>query len=172
MARYQAADRVATTQLIEKLSPSLLRFFIMQESTRSEAEDLLQEAWLQIHKARHTYRTGAPVLPWIFTIARHVRIDGYRKRRRISKNESAVEVLPERPKPSPKHPARIPDFETLMSWLPESQREVLTLLKVNGLSLEETATVTASTVGAIKQKASRAYATLRAALQNRSSDKK
>ena len=126
-----------------------------------EAEDLLQNTWLRIHKARHTYRAGAPVLPWVFAIAKHVRVDGYRKRRRIQQYESATESLPERPLPQDAAPAEVPTFESLIADLPESQREVLTMLKVNGLSLEEVALATASTVGAVKQKASRAYAKLR-----------
>ena len=48
-----------------------------------------------------------------------------------------------------------------MSHLPETQREVVRLLKVEGLSLEEVARITASTVGAVKQKAHRAYTRLR-----------
>jgi RNA polymerase sigma-70 factor (ECF subfamily) len=49
--------------------------------------------------------------------------------------------------------------------LPESQREVLIMLKVNGLSVEEIARATSSTVGAVKQKAHRAYEKLRNLLQ-------
>src|SRR6478735_8789356 len=95
LERYQQADAQATTELIRRLSPDLLRFFLAQETTRAEAEDLLQNTWLRIHKARHTYRAGAPVLPWVFAIARHVRVDDYRKRRRIRQYESATDSLPE-----------------------------------------------------------------------------
>jgi RNA polymerase sigma-70 factor (ECF subfamily) len=59
-------------------------------------------------------------------------------------------------------PAEVPTFEALIADLPDSQREVLTMLKVNELSLEEIAQATSSTVGAVKMKASRAYAKLRA----------
>lgn len=166
LVRYQQADVQATTALIQRLSPDLLRFFLAREATRMEAEDLLQNTWLQIHKARHTYRAGAPVLPWVFAIARHVRIDGYRKRRRIQQYESVTESLPERPSLQDAAPAAAPTFESLIADLPESQREVLTMLKVNGLSLEEVALATSSTVGAVKQKASRAYAKLRTVLSN------
>jgi RNA polymerase sigma-70 factor (ECF subfamily) len=49
--------------------------------------------------------------------------------------------------------------------LPQSQREVIFMLKVSGMSLEEVARATASTVGAVKQKAHRAYAALRRMLE-------
>jgi RNA polymerase sigma-70 factor, ECF subfamily len=163
---YQQADAHATTELIRRLSPELLRFFFAQETTRTEAEDLLQNTWLRIHKARHTYRTGAPVLPWVFAIAKHVRVDGYRKRRRIQRYESVPESLPECPSPQGSPRAETTTFESLIADLPDSQREVLTLLKVNGLSLDEVARATSSSVGAVKQKASRAYAKLRTLLSS------
>jgi RNA polymerase sigma-70 factor (ECF subfamily) len=163
---YQQADAEATTELIRRLSPDLLRFFLAQQTTRTEAEDLLQNTWLRIHKARHTYRTGAPVLPWVFAIAKHVRVDGYRKRRRIQRYESVPESLPECPSPQETPRAETPTFESLIADLPQSQREVLTMLKVNGLSLDEVARATSSSVGAVKQKASRAYAKLRTLLSS------
>jgi len=166
LERYQNADVPATTELIERLSPELLRFFLAQESTRAEAEDLVQNTWLRIHKSRHTYRAGAPVLPWVFAIARHVRVDDYRRRRRIRHYESATDSLPEFASQKDARPVETLTFESLIAELPESQREVLTMLKVNGLTLEEVALATCSSVGAVKQKASRAYAKLRILLRN------
>jgi RNA polymerase sigma-70 factor (ECF subfamily) len=49
----------------------------------------------------------------------------------------------------------------LVAALPDAQREVVTMLKVGGLTLEEVARATSSTVGAVKQKAHRAYERLR-----------
>jgi RNA polymerase sigma-70 factor (ECF subfamily) len=104
------------------------------------------------------------VLPWVFAIAKHVRVDGYRKRRRIQQYEIATESLPEGPPPQESPRAETLTFESLIANLPPSQREVLTMLKVNGLSLDEIARATCSSVGAVKQKASRAYAKLRTLL--------
>jgi RNA polymerase sigma-70 factor (ECF subfamily) len=109
---------------------------------------------------------SAPVLPWVFAIAKHVRVDGYRKRRRIQQYEIGTESLPEGLPPQESPRAETPSFESLIANLPESQREVLTMLKVNGLSLDEVARATASSVGAVKQKASRAYAKLRTLLSS------
>jgi RNA polymerase sigma-70 factor (ECF subfamily) len=163
---YQKADAHATTELIQRLSSDLLRYFLAQEATRMEAEDLLQNTWLRIHKARHTYRPGALVLPWVFAIAKHVRVDGYRKFRRIQLRESATDRLPEAAAAQEPFAGETLTFEHLIASLPKSQREVLTMLKVNGLSLEEVALATSSTVGSVKQKASRAYAKLRTLLSS------
>ena len=63
MARYQEGDTAAASALIDRLSPRLYRFFAAQLDSRADADDLLQETWLRIHRVRHTYRPGQPVLP-------------------------------------------------------------------------------------------------------------
>lgn len=146
--------------LVRALSPALLRYFCAQAGSREKADDLLQETWLRIHRVRHTYRPGEPVIPWVYAIARRVRIDGYRRMRRVASHEVPMDVLPERSLETEQRAAP-PTFDALVSALPESQREVITMLKVGGLSLEEVARATSSTVGAVKQKAHRAYERLR-----------
>jgi RNA polymerase sigma-70 factor (ECF subfamily) len=71
-----------------------------------------------------------------------------------------MEVLPEAPAQDYTQ-STLPAFETLVAALPVGQREVITMLKVGGLSLEEVARATSSTVGAVKQKVHRAYERLR-----------
>ncbi len=163
MVRYQKADPAAAAELIEAVSPQLHRFFLAQDISRRYADDLLQDTWLRIHQARHTYRSGEPVLPWLYAIARHVRVDSYRKTRRVEIHEQQVEALPE---PTGAAPQSAPsaDVEHLLRELPASQREVLVMLKVSGMSLEEVARATSSTIGSVKQKAHRAYEKLRSAL--------
>jgi RNA polymerase sigma-70 factor, ECF subfamily len=95
MMRYPQADSEAVMILIERLSPQLYRFFASEMGSRTEAEDMLQDAWLQIHRVRHTCRPGAPLLPWVYGIARCVQVDNYRRRRRIKSHEIGVDELPE-----------------------------------------------------------------------------
>lgn len=162
MEGYQKADRAATTELVERLSPMLLRFLAGPLQTRPFAEDMLQDCWLRIHKARHSYRQGTPVLPWVFAIARHTRVDVYRRRRRIDMRESSIEEKSDAFQPQATSPsAPDPDLWRLVGQLPESQQEVIRMLKISGLSLEEAANATGTSVGAIKQKAHRAYEKLR-----------
>jgi RNA polymerase sigma-70 factor, ECF subfamily len=164
MTRYQQADTAAAAALVDLLSPQLFRFFAGQMGNRSDAEDMLQEVWLRIHRVRHTYRPGDAVLPWVYAIAHRVRIDNYRKRSRIASRELGSDVVPE-PRVRTGRDPELPPFDEMVAELPESQREVLVLLKVNGLSIEEVARATASTPGAVKQKAHRAYERLRGVLK-------
>jgi len=161
MVRYQDGDFAAATVLIESISPRLHRFFIAQSMSRVDADDLLQETWLRIHKVRHTYRPGEPALPWFYAIARHIRVDHYRKSLRTAEGERELgQMSKEASAPSPESRAR-GDFEALLAPLSQSQREVIAMLKMEGMSLEEVARATSSSVGSVKQKAHRAYKKLR-----------
>ncbi|MGB6942980.1 MAG: RNA polymerase sigma factor [Bryobacteraceae bacterium] len=165
MTRYQKADAAAVEELVTRISPPLLRFFGRSGIGQSDAEDLLQDCWIRIHRSRHTYRSAEPVMPWIYAIARHTRLDSYRKQRRLESREVLVASIPEGLHQTA--PEAVPEedlFERLVASLPDAQREVIAMLKVAGMSIEEVARATSSTPGAVKQKAHRAYTALRRAL--------
>jgi RNA polymerase sigma-70 factor, ECF subfamily len=161
MARYQAGDFAAATALIECIGPQLHRFFMAQSASRSDADDLLQETWLRIHRVRHTYRPGEPVLPWFYAIARRVRIDHYRRTSRTTARERRLEEVPEVTAALPSEEAQADDLETLLAPLSESEREVILMMKVAEMSLQEVARATSCSVGSVKQKVHRAYRKLR-----------
>jgi RNA polymerase sigma-70 factor (ECF subfamily) len=160
MVAYQQSDPGAATALVTQLSPPIFKFFLGQCRNRAEAEDLLQDFWLRIHKARATFRPGEPLLPWMYAIARRVRVDRYRKTKGSREHEVLSEQLPEKASQEPTRQTT-PKISEMLKSLPESQREVLLLLKVSGLSLDEVARATGVSIGSVKQKAHRAYESLR-----------
>ena len=109
-----------------------------------------------------TYRSGEPVLPWIFAIARHTGLDNQRRVRRLEFRETQVDELP--------HTAAArPDFspdvlDAMLAGLPASQREVIVMLKISGMTIEEVALATSASAGSVKQKVHRAYEKLREVL--------
>jgi len=163
MARYQEGDSAAAAELIEQASPRLHRFFAAQFGSRFEADDLLQETWLRIHRVRHTYRASEPVLPWLYAIARHIRVDHYRKTVRTVAGEQRLEADAKNVVTMPEA-GRSEGLAALLTPLSEGERDVVQMLKVDGMSLEEVARATSSTVGSVKQKAHRAYKKLRVVL--------
>lgn len=168
MAAYQAGDAAAAETLLGALCPVLGRFFGSMPDSRAAADDLTQETLLRMHRVRHTYRPGEPLMPWVYAIARNARVDHYRRSSRRTAREEAVDPSDLQKYAAPAAPPRdTPDFDSLMAHLPESQREVLTMLKVLGLTVEEVARATGSTAGAVKQKAHRAYEKLRGILEGR-----
>ena len=106
---------------------------------------------------RHTYRPGEPVLPWFYAIARHVRVDHYRKAIRTTAREKRLEEISELAAIAPDETGKGDVLEALLAPLSESQREVIEMLKVAGMSVEEVAGATSSSVGSVKQKVHRAY---------------
>ena len=172
MLRYQTADADAAAELIERLSPRLARFLAGPVYTRAFSEDMLQECWLRIHRSRAAYRPGTPVLPWVYAIARHTRIDSYRRRRKIDIRETALEQISDTDGRAAT-PAKTPELDLwrLVERLPAGQREVILMLKVSGMTVDETARATGSTVGAVKQKAHRAYVKLREMIESQSRER-
>ena len=167
MLRYQQSDSAAAAELIDLVSPQLYRFFLAQDVSRRYADDLLQETWLRIHQARHTYRPGEAVLPWFYAIARHVRVDHFRRAIRTTAREQSLQEMSAVAASYPGKSPQAGDLEALLAPLPESQREVIEMLKVAGMSLDEVARATSSTVGSVKQKAHRAYEKLRSMMSAR-----
>jgi RNA polymerase sigma-70 factor (ECF subfamily) len=84
---------------------------------------MLQDMWLRIHRVRHTYRPGEPVLPWRYAIANRVRGDSYRKWHRVGSRETGVDVLPELALQND-GTSHLPPFDELVALvaaLPEAQ---------------------------------------------------
>lgn len=169
MAGYQRGDLSAAANLIEHISPQLHRFFLAQSLSRTDADDLLQETWLRIHKVRHTYRPGEPALPWFYAIARHVRVDHYRKSIRTTAGARRLEEMSKDAAVVPSESDDADGLNALLAPLSDSQREVIEMLKVAGMTLEEVARATSSTVGSVKQRAHRAYKKLRETMSPRGS---
>ncbi len=127
----------------------------------SDREDLLQDCWIRIHNACHSYRENEPALPWVYAVARHTQLDAFRKRRRRQAREFAMAMIPDRATEA--SPAS--DVLTLLDQLPENQREIVMLMKVDGFTVQEVAARLLTSQGAVKQKAHRAYAKLRSLIQ-------
>jgi RNA polymerase sigma-70 factor (ECF subfamily) len=165
MVAYQRGDADAAAALVRRLTPPLARYIATPRMPASDLEDVVQDCWMRIHRSRHTYCREQPLLPWIFAIARHTKLDAWRRRRFRASKEQLADALPERAATGVSGQVPYPDALTLLEKLPESQREVVLMLKVSGMTVEEVARAHSSTSGAIKQKAHRAYTRLRELIQ-------
>jgi RNA polymerase sigma-70 factor (ECF subfamily) len=166
MARYQSGCAESAEALVEAANPILARFLYATSWPGANLDDLLQECWLRVHKARSSYRPGEPALPWLIAIARHTRVDSFRRWQRTRGRESGLGDRDFPAASSDPYPAAFASSQLmrLVASLPEAQREVIVMLKLGGLSVQEVALATGSTTGAVKQKAYRAYQTIRARL--------
>jgi len=102
-----------------------------------DPEDIVQETLLAIHLKRHTWRQDAPILPWVYAIARFKLIDAFRRRgRRI---EVAVDDFAETLAEPEQETVSERDIGRALDSLPAGQRSVVSLISVDGNSIGETA---------------------------------
>ena len=79
MAAYVAGDQRAFGVLFERYAQALQRYFVRHGKARHDAADLVQQTFLNVHRSRNEFRPGEALRPWLFTIARNVRIDHGRR---------------------------------------------------------------------------------------------
>jgi RNA polymerase sigma-70 factor (ECF subfamily) len=72
MREYQSGRFEAFDEIYASLAPALRRYLLSQARDAAKADDLVQETFLQIHRARHTFNPAFPLMPWAMAIARHV----------------------------------------------------------------------------------------------------
>jgi RNA polymerase sigma-70 factor (ECF subfamily) len=166
MERYVEGSPQAFSELYRKVSPNLMGYLLRLTRDRGRAEDLLQVTFSKVHRARESYLRGAPVLPWLFAIARRSFLDERRAARSRSEELSADGTLPE-PKREPEGVSNdVSDaIERAMDALPEAYREAIQLTKISGLSIAEAASVLNASETAVKLRVHRGYNLLRKALE-------
>jgi RNA polymerase sigma-70 factor (ECF subfamily) len=122
-----------------------------------------------MHRARATFAPGGAVLPWMYTIARHVHLDHLRAVRMRPAEELRGLEGTAGPGSDVESTAIAAEeahiVERVLARLPASQREAFVLLRYEGLSVEDAALVVGTTQTALKLRAFRAYEALRAALE-------
>ena len=82
LEKHRLGDASAFEQLIRRHHDDLLRFLIRLTGDRASAEDVFQEAFLQIHISADTFDTTRRFKPWLFTIAANKGRDHLRKKTR------------------------------------------------------------------------------------------
>jgi RNA polymerase sigma-70 factor (ECF subfamily) len=174
MERYSNGDDAAFAELYDAIAPRLLGF--LRKATRDgvATEDLMQQTFLQIHRARGSFIPGAPVMPWALAIAKRLMIDSARRRRlelglfmhapdddRMTTEPTAT-VAADAVLDARRLERRV---QRRLDALPETQRTAYQLVKQEGLSLKRAAEVLGTSVTAVKLRTHRAYQALRAVLR-------
>ncbi len=166
MERYaRGGDRAAFRTLFDRYSGRLLGYFRRFVGRDPVAQDLVQQTFLHLHRARKDYRLGAPLRPWLYTIAANLRREHFRRRGR----RPEVQLDPDRHRGPVATPATsTPEARLLrraLAQLPEHERDVLVLHWFEGLSMAEVAQVLGASRSAVKVRAHRAYKKLQGMLE-------
>lgn len=175
MARYAGGDDSAFDALYRALSPRLYAFCVRLTRRKTEADDLFQETFLKLHRSRATFVPRAAAIHWAFAVARSVHLDRIRflKRRpeAVAETEEGLSTFQQVASRdgSPEEHARAKELlqvvDRVLRDLPENQRAAYVLLREEGMSVAEAASVLGATATAVKLRAFRAYEAIRAALR-------
>jgi RNA polymerase sigma-70 factor (ECF subfamily) len=146
-------DARAYRAFLETLGRQLRAFFRNRLSARPDAvEDLVQDTLLAVHVQRHTWDPERPLRAWVLAIARYKLVDSMRAHGR---RDALHEPLDDESEwlassaAADAHEARR-DLARLLGHLPERQRAPIVHMKLEGLSVIETAALTGQSESAVK----------------------
>ncbi|MER8954510.1 sigma-70 family RNA polymerase sigma factor [Mesorhizobium sp. M0833] len=133
-----AGDERAYADFLHRIA-ALVRGFARRKIVQGgvDPEDVVQETLLAIHVKRHTWRHDAPVLPWVYAIARFKLIDAFRRRgRRI---EVEIDEIAETFAEPEAETVSERDVNRALDSLSPAQRSIVSAVSVEGRSIGETA---------------------------------
>jgi len=166
MELAQKGDRVVYASLLRDIT-NITKGYLYKRIPYNDAEDVMQEILLSIHKARHTYDSSRPIKPWIMAIANY-RLNDY-LRRHYRKNINEVfndEFIDNK---ADENVTETSDHNELLikavASLRDKQRKIVKMMKLEGYSAKEVAKKLGMKVPAVKVAAHRAYKKLKTRLE-------
>lgn len=159
MAAYVAGDPAAFEALFRRYVDVITGFVRRRIGNPDDVREVVQEAFLRVHRSRHSFDATRTLRPWLLTVAANISRDHVRR--------SAQRMVPLGELPAP--PARdelevrekLERVLQVMTQLPRAQRTVLELQCFEDLSHCEIARRVGITRDAVKQRAFRGRAALR-----------
>ena len=161
--KAQKGDADAYRALLTEIVPFLRRVLGKGLARPDDADDIVQEILISIHKALATYSPERPFMPWLMAIANYRHTDylrqHYAARKDVTVNVDAIELPDDVTNTA--HSAEYRDVETALQSLPNKQREVFELVKLDGYTAKEVSDKTGMSVSAVKVSVHRTMAKLK-----------
>jgi RNA polymerase sigma-70 factor (ECF subfamily) len=147
-----AGDAGAYQRCLKDLGAHLRAFFRRRmASLPDDIEDLVQETLLAVHNQRHTYQSNQPLTAWVHAIARYKLVDLFRSRGvREALNDPLDDELQVFAASDLDASDARRDLGQLLSQLPDHMRLPIMHMKLEGLSVIETAQATGMSESAVK----------------------
>ena len=176
MLRVRSGDAGSFEMLLNRYRLPLVSYFVRMVRDRALAEDLAQEAFLRVYRARQGYRPDARFTTWLYRIATNLALNAIRDRR-----AGDAPALDDDEDGTPRS-ARLADArpnaeEELMLWdrerlireaveeLPEKQRAAVILHKYQEVDYHQISAILGVSESAVKSLLFRAYQNLRIRLE-------
>ncbi len=152
MRRAARGDTQAFDALLGRHGDAVFHYLLRLTADRDLAEDLAQECWLRVWRARHSYRPTAAFRTWLFTVARRLVLD-HAKAPRLP-TLPLGDALPGAFGPCDAVIAGALEraIEDALAGLPPEQREAVVLRDLEGMPYAEIARVVGCPLGTVKSR--------------------
>ena len=175
MLAFRAGDEAAFEALFRRWAGPLLRYLERMVRDSATAEELVQEAFLRVHKARDRYQPEARFSTWLYRIATNLALNELRRPRRSHRHASvdddgaALQLVTSEPPADEIAHARLVGAHVAdaLEVLPERQRMALWLAAVEGQSYAEVAETLSTSEKSVKALVHRARVHIIARLEAR-----
>jgi RNA polymerase sigma-70 factor (ECF subfamily) len=175
MLRVREGDAASFALLLERHRAPVIRFLYRMVQNQAVAEELAQEVFLRVYRARARYEPTARFTTWLFRIATHLALNSLRDKRSGKYHESLDEeaedtasrqLADRRPTIEQKllDRARLGEVRRAVAALPDKQRAAVLMHKYEELEYSQIARVLECSESAVKSLLFRAYQTLRVRL--------
>ncbi len=164
VARARGGDHQAFTQLVEQHHVRVWRFLLKYVGNPHDADELVQETFMAAWQRLPGFRGDSQFSTWLlgiaFNLARNHRNRNHAKHCEVALPEDDFLETLLIACPDPLHlmcqKSTLTALDRAIAGLPEEMRDVMRLVKLDGLSLEQAASVLDKPVGTIKSRLSRA----------------
>ncbi|MEO0577337.1 MAG: sigma-70 family RNA polymerase sigma factor [Pseudomonadota bacterium] len=144
MQRYAAGDATAFDPLYRRHNDAVFRYLLRLSANAATAEELAQDVWTKLIRARERYRPTAQFRTYLFRIAHNAFID--RTRRMRGREETLLAEPAGNAADEPESLSEIAllkqKFQAALTTLPVEQRDAWLLHEEGGLSIDDIATAT------------------------------
>jgi len=175
MLAYVAGDAAAFDVLYDRHRGGIYRYLLRQARHAGIADELFQDVWMNLIRARASYAPTAKFTTWLYRLAHNRLIDHYRASghlKLVSANDEAhADAVARLPSPREDEPHARAERRELgerlraaVAALPPAQREAFLLQQEGGLSLAEIAELTGAGAETVKSRLRYALAKLRETL--------
>ncbi len=183
MLRVKDGDACSFELLLGKYRRPVVNYLYRMVQNQGIAEELAQEVFLRVYRARTSYEPTAKFTTWLFRITTHLALNSLRDRKgekrqqsldATTEDQAPMEVADVRRNREQQlvEDARLESIRDAIAGLPEKQRAAVLMHKYQELDYAQIAGVLGCSVSAVKSLLFRAYETLRARLAHLAEDQK
>jgi RNA polymerase sigma-70 factor (ECF subfamily) len=183
MLRVKDGDACSFELLLGKYRRPVVNYLYRMVQNQAIAEELAQEVFLRVYRARTSYEPTAKFTTWLFRITTHLALNSLRDRKgerrqqsldAATEDQAPMEVADVRRNREQQlvDDARLESVRAAVAGLPDKQRAAVLMHKYQELDYAQIAGVLGCSVSAVKSLLFRAYETLRVRLAHLAEDQK